>query len=222
MKVKRFLLFTLVLCIALFTFSEAQAARCTWFTFGASGYLDSDDHAFGTTSGQVAVGVLDRESTVGQGTIGYWYNQIIPELCLEIDIDLWRMDSINVAETMSMILGEEIAVNNCGNCNLNYGLRFEETGPIIWSIGYSNYFDRFVTRGRFTDIPEPPAVFEPTRDFIRDATTWAHGTSFGEHGFNVSPSSVRYLWLQFLSPVGSSEYGDNTITISLHSQANLP
>lgn len=211
-----FIFFTLI------TFSGALvASECNWFVFGSSGSLD-DDFAYGTTTGQVAIGGIRGRYEIGNSTTGYWYNQLIPEICLEIDTEDWYMDSISVDETRSMISGEQITVFNCGNCNQNYGLEFIESSPLLWTAGYSNSLERFILRAVFTQEIIPPTVYDASNDFIKDILTWSHGREFGEEGYNVPASLNRYLWFQFVSPTGSEIYGENQLTIMLYCQANMP
>ncbi len=193
--------------------------RMFWWTVTPGG--DVGDDETGTTLGQAAIGSVRGTSDLGDGSYGFWYEGFEPVVCFEITHDTWDLDSIDNLETRTMTPGEEIAVTNCGNCHLNFGINFVDSDPLDWTWGYSAGNDKFVLRASFTDLPTSP-TFDPTRDYIKDIITWATDDIFGPLGQDFGFEEDLNLWLQFYSPGRSTLYGGNTITILLQAQANLP
>ncbi len=203
----------LVLIVLSVIVSIVYGARLSWWTAGCGAGTGAENTGF--TAGQTVVGQQD------EGTYGFWWDQPEPILCISIDTDTWDLDSVDILEAISMMSGEQITVNNCGNCHENYGLVFNNSSPLSWDIGYSPESDRFVIRAKITEETIAPVGYDHSRDYIKDIVTWAHGVSFGTDGFAVPPGQDRYLWLQFVAPDFSDEYGENQLSIILSCQIYL-
>ncbi len=193
-----------------------------WWTVTPGGDVGEDET--GTTLGQAAIGYVAGSTDMGDGSYGFWYEGFEPYVCFEISTYDWDLDSADILETRTMVPGEEMTITNCGNCHLNFGLKFVDSAPLDWAWGYSSGPDKFVLRASFTDLPTAPTFFDPTRDYIKDIVTWATSDNFGPLGedFDLS-GSLLDLCLQCHCPSSSTLYEtDNIVTILLQAQANLP
>jgi hypothetical protein len=121
-----------------------------------------------------------------------------------------------------MSLADGIMIENTGNCHINFGLQFIETSPYDWSIGYNPSYERFVLRAQFTKTEIAPSDYDHVRDFMRDVITWAGEDAFGKPGKDLSLDATRWLWFEFLSPIGSEFYGANELSLQLVGRANIP
>lgn len=224
-KTKSSVKFVTLLFIFLFAFiSNAFAYRCFWYVVTPGGNIGEENT--GCTAGQATIGEVSGTETYGDGTYGFWYQGFEPVICFNIDHDTWELDSLDVSWTERMVLGEQIVISNCGNCHINFSLRWSESHPLEWSYGYTNFSDRFVTRARFTTELEAPSVYDHARDYVNDAVTWARDDRFGPAGYDMELDELQYLWLEFITPTGCIDPGDyeveNVLTYVLEAQVNLP
>jgi hypothetical protein len=202
-----------ILCVNLFAY------RLFWWTMGSAGDMGTRG---GMTAGQNAAGPVSGGASHSDGQYGFWVPELAPEICFNVDHDTWDLDSIDVYSTYTMMAGAQFTAGNCGNCAINYGLRFHSTTPIVWNAAYTTGGNRFTIRGHFTSSLVAPLVYDPALDYINDILTWCNGSRFGADGSSVPPSSGRYLWFQLISPLHSTFYGENTIILELYAQQNLP
>lgn len=221
-KKSSFMSFRMGILILIILVTTGFSYRMFWWTITPGGDIDEDNT--GTTVGQAAIGLVYGVETRETGSYGFWYQGFEPIVCFNISRDFWDVDTVEILTTTGMDLGEQINITNCGNCHLNFGLKFIASDPLPWTWGYSAGPSKFVLRAQFTDADIPPIGFDATHDYINDIVTWATSETFGDLGFGFPISgSLLNLWLQLYSPGSSSVYNDvNTITILIQAQANLP
>mgnify|MGYP001373340291 CR=1 FL=1 len=207
-------LFLLILLV--FTL-PVSAYKNNWWAISPTG--STDEFGQGNTAGQTFTGSVSEGAH--QGTYGFWTEEMMPIVCFTASRDTWDLDSIDVLEARSMVYGEQIELTNCGNCHLCFGLSTIYTTPTTWASGYTTGDNRYVLRARFTDSPVPPVVYDMSRDYISDAIKWASPVFFGGAGNDFDLSDEQFLWLQFVAPNTSEEWGDNNIVIELLARVNL-
>ncbi|HHS50606.1 MAG TPA: hypothetical protein ENN07_05770 [candidate division Zixibacteria bacterium] len=202
--------------------SGISEGRVFWWTVSSSGeIIDRGSIKRGITLGQTAIGPVSGESL--SAMYGFW-NDMFDSLnvCIEIVEPLWVVGPTDLFQIISMLEEDVIAITNCGNCRLSLGLSFADDDGFGWSIGQAQGINRFVLRAQFSEDEEPPLLFHPVRDFIKETPTWATDLIFGPMGDNLMINRQLNLWLQFVAPELSSNYGEVRLTISLLAKPFLP
>lgn len=159
-------------------------------------------------------------------------------LSFEVTVDgdpdsIWQLDTVEIVNTVTMETEDMFHIQNTGNVPLDFGLAVVGVTDHMWTPGHASEDNRFVLRARFNDDTSPPTVFSMSRDYIRDAVSWAsEGVSgtFGPGGVNVRPSedygppeSTENLWMQFIAPSLSDAYDiEMQIIVYMQSRYYLP
>ncbi|MBN2544083.1 hypothetical protein JXI42_14580 [bacterium] len=133
----------------------------------------------------------------------------------------WRLGIVGLNETKTMPDREVIILTVRSTYNTNLGLKITDPGA-FWVPGYTQADDRFVLRAKFNDSPTAPPAFSPSLDVLRSTLTWATTDIFGPGGINIPTGTSENLWLQFIAPTLSSTYLEQTITIEVWGQVDLP
>lgn len=176
----------------------------------------------GSSLGQTANMRVAGRDDIGDGTYGFWQPNTIPQICFSITPNSWDIDTINLGDTKSMTIGEQMMIFNCGNCKVDFGLVYIECTPIDWGTGVWPDRDIFAMRARFTREESPPSLYHALFDFVSGEIIWANSINYGTNGKDVNPMNSRYLWFQFTAPTISTSFGDNTIHVDLLARINLP
>ncbi len=212
-----------IILIAL-VFSVALADRCFWWTIAPSAEVfDSlGEVKRGATVGQTAIGPVSGRDAIEGGNYGFW-NDLFEniDLCFTTVERFWDAGEADIFEFVSMEEEEFVYITNCGNCHIRFGLQYIENS-LGWILGVSPERNRFSYRARFTENDDPPVVYSPTMDFIKDIVTWSSPTIFGPGGYDVPINGFVYLWFQLLTPMAPCAYGANIITTRVWAKSYLP
>ncbi|RKZ27952.1 hypothetical protein DRQ26_02120, partial [bacterium] len=201
-----------------------------WIPWGDS--VEIEASAVDYISGSDTAFVFDRWSDSGDrlhnillySTETYiaYYEQQWVNLAVCISNDTVNFDTVSVGETRVTTMGEAPIVENCGNMNVDFGLRVEEAGG-TWTPAYIAGDDKFTLRGRFEEIGFIPTTFSPSGDMVKSTVSWATPAVFGNEGENVPPDEDFMLWLQFIAPSSSSVYNERmTLILTVVIRPNLP
>ncbi len=185
---------------------------------------------FWTVSGSSAVSDGWQGFTAGQtvatdngdnGSYGFWYDLTLNTISLSVSPDVWDIGEIEVGETRTMSPSERMEIFNSGNLHLNLGVQYAWSDAVCWWAGTVPALNTFVVRGRFQLDGTVPLLFSPAQDLILGEPKWADDGILGDGGVDIGLGEHRNLWLQFVSPTSSSEYGDNNMILLLLARANL-
>ncbi len=156
------------------------------------------------------------------------------------DSALWKADTYDVGQTVSMNDDDILIVKNLGNDTLLLAMR---GFPVAWDtlhhrpVWHLKDFqgpDTFAIRAKFTDEPTSPSTFTIT-DALRDTFIYAYNGYYGGPaqgklgpyggGEADSVSFTENLWMRILLPTTVSEHGDTTVyrfTVQLKARRIAP
>ncbi len=177
----------------------------------------------GASLGQTSVGNVASRDSTSYGNYGFWNNNDPIDLCFEISPDFWNIDSIDAYSYKIMENDEFIAISNCGNCNIQYGMAIAGTDTIRWNPAITPGDNEFSLRGIFNHESIAPMSFDISNDLITNETRWSTETNFGPNGYNmlIGETDLK-LWLYFMAPNSSSSWGPNTIFLRLQGRYYIP
>ncbi|MBN1754774.1 hypothetical protein JW877_01035 [bacterium] len=208
-----------ILIILLLVPFGLSAYSSNWRVLSPGGTVEE---SHGNTLGQTSNERVYGRSEASDGFYGFWYPGVVPGICFRVYPEAWEIDTVNFGETISMMEGDQIAIENCGYHSLCYGLQFLYCVPLDWDIGIEPNYNTFALRAHFTREVIAPSSYDPFLDYISGTLKWADTESYGISGAEVGVLAIRYLWFQFGSPTNSDLLGANVITIGLVARNFLP
>jgi hypothetical protein len=165
------------------------------------------------TSAAYAAGTADISVTV-----------TIQNLSISLSSNTWALGTVVAASTTQMTEAEDITVTNDGNVDEDFTLKL--TNPASWAAGAAAGADAYVLSGLFCGTADAPGGGDfSAEDVLTTSTQTSTAAIFGyaggsSDGVAVSAGSGVDLWLEFDAPTSSSDFTEQTITVTVGAVAS--
>ncbi|MBN1755036.1 hypothetical protein JW877_02375, partial [bacterium] len=183
----------------------------------------SDDSIYSFLYWSDGGGIFHYTTPIGSPSVfTAYYSRLSFNLRICLDTVEWHIDTLDPGLVRSMLPGDRIQIQNCGDINIDLGLHISESG-VYWGPQYIPDTNYYALRGHITSTSTVPLAYHPSHDNVKNYLIWADSEYFGPEGDNVSPGVNRFLWLQFLAPTVSTIYNDEQIIIlTLTARVHIP
>lgn len=148
----------------------------------------------------------------------------IQNLSISLSSNTWALGTVAAASTVQMTEAEDITVTNDGNVDEDFTLML--TDPTAWTAGASAGADVYVLSALFCGAADAPASGDfNAEDVLTTSAQTSTGAIFGyaggtADGVAVTAGSGVDLWLEFDAPTSSSDFTEQTITVTVGAVAS--
>jgi hypothetical protein len=148
----------------------------------------------------------------------------IQNLSLALSSNTWAIGTVTAGSITQMTEAEDITVTNDGNVNEDFTLML--TNPAAWTAGATAGADAYVLSGIMCGAADAPAGGDFGGDDVMTTTTQtATAAIFGyaggsADGVGVTPGSSVDLWIEFSAPTSSTNFTEQTITVTVGAVAS--
>jgi hypothetical protein len=148
----------------------------------------------------------------------------IQNLSLNLSSNAWALGTVVAGSATQMTEADDITVTNDGNVNQDLTLKL--TDPAAWTAGAAAAADVFVLSGIFCAAADAPGGADFTGDDVLTTSTQTSTAAiFGygagsDDGVSVAAGTSVDLWLEFAAPTSSSDFTQQTITVTVGAVAS--
>lgn len=148
----------------------------------------------------------------------------IQNLSLNLSSNTWALGTVVAGSTTQMTEANDITASNDGNVDEDFTLKL--TNPASWTAAAAPGADIYVLSGLFCDSADAPGSGDfGADDILTTSTQTATAAVFGyaggtDDGASVSAGSSVDLWLEFIAPTSSSDFSEQTITVTVGAVAS--
>lgn len=148
----------------------------------------------------------------------------IQNLSLALSSNTWAIGTVTAGSTIQMTEAEDITVTNDGNVDEDFTLML--TNPASWTAGATAGANVYVLSGILCGAADAPASGDfGADDVMTTATQTSTAAIFGyatgsADGVAVAPSTSVDLWIEFGAPTSSTDFTEQTITVTVGAVAS--
>jgi hypothetical protein len=148
----------------------------------------------------------------------------IQNLSLSLSSNTWAIGTIAAGSTAQMTEANDITVSNDGNVDEDFTLKL--TNPSAWTAAAAAGADVYALSGLFCAGGDAPGGGDFGADDVLTTTTQTSTAAvFGyaggsDDGVSVGAGSSVDLWLEFAAPTSSTDFTEQTITVTVGAVAS--